>query len=150
MPTNPFSKFAIGDLVYRYSSTKQREGHAGIVTRVILGQEGDEPHVVFRRPDGSDSPILDCKNVGYGGASPREVQQGSAIVKWLTDAATGEAVPLDESHLEWTVLQESNGWALARDHWDSRLHWLTVGSEYRLWVGGNDRCHIVTMQTLTT
>ena len=148
MSTKRFTKFAVGDLVYRYPSTKQRQGHAGIATRVILGQEGDEPHVIFQRADGSDSPLLDCKSVGYGGAAPKETPQGLAIVKWLEDAATGKPPPLEESHFEWTVLQESNGWALARDHWDNRLHWLTVGSEYVLRVSGSDRYHKVTMQTL--
>ena len=148
MTTNPFTKFAVGDFVYRYSSTEQKEGDAGVAERVILGQQGDEPHVVFRRPDGTESPIIDCIRVGYGGGPPRTVQGATAIVKWLTDGATMEPTSADDSHQEWAVEQETNGWALARDPWDGRLHWLTSGGEYRLWVEGNDRCHVVTMQTL--
>lgn len=148
MTANEFTKFAVGDLVYRYPSTKQKEGDAGVAERVILGEEGDEPHVVFRRPDGTESPIIDCSRVGYGGGPPRTVQGATAIVKWLADGDTMEPVPVDDSHQEWPIEKETNGWALARDPWDRRLHWLARDSEYRLWVGGNDGCHIVTMQTL--
>ena len=42
MTTNQFTKFAVGDLVYKHPSTKKREGDAGIVVRVMIGQEGDE------------------------------------------------------------------------------------------------------------
>ncbi|MCI0439742.1 MAG: hypothetical protein L0177_11525 [Chloroflexi bacterium] len=145
---NQFTKFAVGDLVYKHPSTRQREGDAGIVVRLMIGQEGDEPHVVFRCPDGSNSPIMDCSKVGYGGGPPRKVNQASAIVKWLVSGDTMESVPVEDSHQEWPVEQVTNDWALARDPWDKRLHWLTRGGEYRLWVGGNDRCHIVTVQTL--
>ena len=149
MATQPFTKFAVDDLVYRHPSTRQREGDAGIALRVILGQEGDEPHVVFQRADGTDSPILDCSKVGYGGGPPKSVQGATAIVKWLTDGAMNEPVPADDSHQEWPVEQASEGWALARDPWDKRLRWLTSGSEYRLRVGENHGCHVVTMQTLS-
>ncbi len=67
MTKKQFTRFAEGDLVYRYSSTKQKEGDAGIALRVILGQEGDEPHVVYQRRDGGNSVIVDCKDYGYGG-----------------------------------------------------------------------------------
>jgi len=81
MTSKQFNKFAVGDLVYRYPSTEQRAGDAGIVVRVMVVQEGDEPHVEFQRPDGSNSPILDCSKVGYGGPPPREIHNASAIVK---------------------------------------------------------------------
>ena len=144
MTKKQFTRFAEGDLVYRYSSTKQKEGDAGIALRVILGQEGDEPHVVYQRRDGGNSVIVDCKDYGYGGA-PKALRQATAIVKWLSNA--GAPVPSEDSHQEWPVEQETNGWALARDPWDGRLHWLTSGSEYSLRVGGNERVHVVTMQT---
>ena len=146
MTSKQFTKFAVDDLVYRYSSPQQKEGDAGIAVRVILGQEGVEPHVVYQRPDGSSSTIVDCKDYGYGGPPPKVARQASAIVKWLSNA--GAPVPSVDSHQEWPVEQETNGWALARDPWDGRLHWLTSGSEYSLRVGGNERWHVVTMQTL--
>ena len=114
----------------------------------MIGREGDEPHVMFGRRDGSDSPIYDCKRVGFGGGPPGSVQRGTAIVKWLWDGENNETVPPDHAHQEWQVEQETNGWALARDPWDKRLHWLTRDSEYRLQVGGNDGYNTVTMQTL--
>ena len=146
MTTNQFTKFAVGDLVYRHPSTKQREGNAGIVVRVIVGQEGDEPHVVFQCADGSSSSILDCSKVGYGGKPPRTVNQALAIVKVLSDA--GELVTADDEHQEWPVEQKTDGWALACDPWDRRLHWLPPRGEYRLRVGEDNRSLVVTMQSL--
>ena len=148
MTTKRYEKLAVGDLTYVYPSTRLSEGGAGIVTRVLIGQEGDEPHIVFQRPDGSESPIWDYSKVGFGGGPPRVVNQASAIVKWIFDAETLQPVPSDKSHQEWPVERETNGWALARDPWEKRSHWLTSGSEYRLWVGGNGRCHVFIMQTL--
>jgi len=146
MATKRYAKLVTRDLTFVYPSTRLRDGDAGLVVRVLIGQEGDEPHIEFQRPDGSSSPIWDYSRVGYGGPPPQSVSQASAIVKWLK--YSGEPISNDKSHMEWPVKLESNGWALAMDPWEKRWHWLCSGGEYRLWVGGQKECYIVTMQTL--
>ena len=146
--TKVFAKFQVGDLVYIYPGTRQKEGNAGIAIRVIIGQPGDEPHVQFRCPDGTVSPILNCSHVAFGGGPPQSVEQATAIVNWLSDGTTVERTVLGDDHQEWPVASETNGWVLAQDPWDRRWHWLTRNSEYRLWITGNQWPHVVTMQAL--
>ena len=123
-------KLAAGDLCYVYGSY-HREGEAGIVLNVQTGREGAEPHIEFAAPSGKLN-IRDYSQVGYGG--PPRVVDASAVVKWIRDATRpSEPIPASKQHMTWSVEQVTDkNWALARDPWFGRLHWLSPGREYRL------------------
>ena len=100
MTTKRYTKLAVGDLAYIYPSTKQHDGGAGIVKRVLVGQKGDEPHIEFQPPGRSGPRIMDYSKVGYGGKPPQNVE-ASATVNWLRDAATGlPPADLESNHME--------------------------------------------------
>jgi len=150
LSSNRFTKFAEGDLVYKYYSEKNpvKEGDVGIAIEVLIGQEGDEPHVVYQLPDGSKSPIFDCSRYGYGGGVPKSAENATAIVKWLYDGAKAESVSVNDAHQRWPVEQVTARFALAKDPWDKRMHWLPRVGDYSFRTGNNERSHLVTMQSL--
>ena len=155
MTQERYSKLAVGDLGYIYPSTRQSEWKAGIVIEVNPDAAGGPPHIRLQFPDGTKSGLLDYARVGYG--APPTPKSGFAIVKWLFDPETWESsggeerIPSpirDVEHREWPIEQVSGtGWALVRDEWGGRLHWLPSGGfEYSFVVGGNSRSHTVTLE----
>ena len=148
---NRWTKLAEGDLCYVHGSY-HREGEIGIVVEVQAGREGAEPHIKFRAPSG-EILIRDYSRVGYGG--PPKARVTKAIVKWIRNAfSPGDAIPAEDQHMEWEVEQVTDThWALARDPWFERLHWLYPQREYRLDASEPDQqgmrlAHTVTMESL--
>ena len=69
MTISRYDKLAVGDLAYIHPSTRLSEGRVGIVSRVLLWQEGGEPHIEFQPPNGAASIIMDYNKVGSAGGS---------------------------------------------------------------------------------
>ena len=144
------TKLAIGDLCYVHASS--HEGNIGIVEEVLVGREGAEPHIKFRAPNG-EPQNRDYGRVGYGG--PPRACETKAIVKWIRNAFSPlDAIPAKDQHMEWQVMQVTDThWALARDPWFGRLHWLYPQEEYSLDATepdqhGTRKVHVVTMESL--
>ena len=158
MTQERYSKLSVGDLGYIHSSPYQSEWKAGVVVEVQRDAAGGPPHIRLEFPDGTRSGLQDYKRVGYGGPPPTP-KNGTAVVKWLFDPETWEKsrgeqrIPSpinDNEHREWPILQVSGtGWALVRDEWGGRSHWLASGgSEYTFVVGGKSegRSHRVILE----
>ena len=147
MAQEPYSKLSVGDLGYIHPSTAQSEWKAGVVVEVQRDAAGGPPHIGLQFPDGTRSGLLDYNRVGYGGPPPTS-KNGTAVVKWLFDPETWEKSrgeqripsPINANeHRKWPILQVfGTGWALVRDEWGGRSHWLASGgSEYTFVVSGN-------------
>ncbi len=147
-----WTKLAVDDLCYVYGTYLQ-EGEIGIVVEVQRGREGAEPHIKFKAP-GEKPQSRNYSSVGCGGGAPRACET-KAIVKWIQNAFSPlDAIPAKDQHMEWQVMQVTDThWALARDPWFGRLHWLCPQKEYRLDASepdqhGTRKVHVVTMESL--
>ena len=137
-------KLTQGHIGFLYPSTRQWEGDAGVIAEIQMGGQDDEVHAKFELLDGT-TRIYDYNRVGDAGQST--AHETRAIVKQLTPPIEAAL-----SHQEWSVEEVTDGsWALARDPWAGRLHWLPPRTEggdsvYSVHVG--DRWYEVAMQTL--
>ena len=115
---NP-NKLTVGNIGYRYPSTRQREHDSGIMVEMIPGTEA---HVKIRRLDGT-AYIADQNRVGDAGKPL--ARTGKAIVK-----QTNPVIELALQHKEWPVKEITDqGWALAQDPWKGKWHWLPPRTE---------------------
>ena len=75
-------------------------------------------------------------------------------MKWLYDPAIRAAPPPEDEHREWRIEQVSDPfpdtpgdldmrWALVRDEWTGRSHWLCKYLEYSFVVSGEARHKVV-------
>ena len=140
-----WTKLAEGDSCYVYGSYL-REGLIGIVVEIQAGREGAEPHIKFRAPSGKEQ-VRDYSRVGYGG--PPKAVETKAIVKWIRNSySPNDPIPAEDQHMEWQVEQVTDThWALVRDPWFGRLHWLCPQRDYRL-NASETKVHIVSMEGL--
>ena len=152
MSWQPYSKLKKGDSGYIIPSTRLYEGEIGVVADVY---PDNPPHFKLEFPDGSVSNWLDYGSVGAGGRPPRSIATSAiALVKWLYDPAIRAAPPPEDAHREWSIEQVSDTlpyipgdleicWALVRDEWTGRLHWLYKNAEYSFVVSGEARHKVV-------
>ena len=150
MNARAYDKLTIGDIAYRYPSTDLKEGNVGVVKESHHNGGGDAPHIELAFLDGKTA-IFDYDEVGGVGPA-RDFNGGRAIVKILFDPAfhrdsshSRGKPPKELQHKAWPILKVA-GWqdetndqrfALVRDEFSDRLHWLTKGSEYTFVVSEN-------------
>ena len=150
MNARAYDKLTIGDIAYRYPSTDLKEGNVGVVKEIHHNGGGDAPHIELAFLDGKTA-IFDYNEVGGVGPA-RDFNGGPAIVKILFDPVfyrdsshSRGKPPRELQHKEWPILKVA-GWqderndlrfALIRDEFSHRLHWLAKGSEYTFVVSEN-------------
>ena len=156
MNWKPYSKLKEGHLGYIIPSTRLSEGKVGVVAEVYPDKP---PHFKLKFPDGSCSNWLDYTKVGAGGLPPRSIASPAiALVKWLYDTRIRAAPPPEDEHREWSIERVSDPfvyipgdldmrWALVRDEWTGRLHWLCKYAEYSFVVPG-EGVHRVVLEGL--